>query len=359
MKICFYAFGSLPIHASSLEERPLGGTETALIRVAEVLAAKGHQIFVVTSHSNPQPYNSQGGAIYLPPQLLGQCGEFDAFVAVQFWKPLLDLIPAKRFYFWTGDGKEQYSNLGIGDPRVAKRVSKMFAVSAWHRHTLCQASRFPEEKCIVVSNGIHPPYFGDEVLSKTPRHPRRLIYTSAPYRGLELAAQYYVILKKQIPDLEFHIFSGLSIYDRGQSYSGPHAEAFEALKKRLQYLEGVKLYGNVRQQELAQEYCKSRVLLYPNIIDETCCITALEAQAGGCVVVASGNSALPESVGNGGVVIAGEPGSEPYSRSLLENLYRLMTDDLLWLDYSRKGRDRIFRNHTWQAVAERMEQEIK
>ena len=359
MKICFYAFGSLPIHASSLEERPLGGTETGLIRVAEVLAAKGHQVFVVTSHPNPQPYNLQGGPIYLPPQLLSQCGEFDAFIAVQFWKPILDLVPAKRFYFWTGDGKEQLSNLGIGDLRVIKKISKMFAVSTWHKQTLCQASRFPEEKCVVVSNGIFPPYFSEDVLSQTPRHPRRLIYTSAPYRGLELAAQYFSILKKQIPDLEFHIFAGLSIYDRDQSYQGAHVQAFEALKKRLQYLEGVKLYGNIRQRELSKEYCKSRVLLYPNIVDETCCITALEAQAGGCVVIASENSALPESVGNGGIVISGQPGSEPYSKVLLEKLYQLMTDDLLWLEYSKKGRERVFREHTWQVVAQRMEQELQ
>ena len=150
MKICFYAFGSLPIHASSLEERPLGGTETALIRVAEVLAGKGHQVIVVTSHQNPQPFNTQGGPIYIPPQLLSKCGEFDAFIAVQFWKPILDQIPAKRFYFWTGDGQEQYSNLGIGDPRVVQRLTKMFVVSSWHKATLCQASRFPEEKCVVV-----------------------------------------------------------------------------------------------------------------------------------------------------------------------------------------------------------------
>lgn len=358
MKICFYAYRSLPIHADSLKERPLGGTETGIIRVADVLAEMGHQVVIVTSHPNPQIHNRPGGPIYLPPQYLTQFVEFDAMIVVQFWQPLLDRLPCKNIYFWTGDGMEQYSNLGIGDPRIVSRVKRLFVASNWHRQTLCKASGFPEDKCIVVGNGVFSEYFTDEILSKTPRHPKRLIYTSAPYRGLELAVRYFTILRSQIPDLEFHIFSGFSIYERGEQYKGPYVDGFESLKNRIQHLEGIKLHGNIRQKELAVEYCKSRVLLYPNIIDETCCIIALEAQAAGCVVVASENSALPESVGDGGVVIPGEPGSEEYSKALLTNLYRLMTDDLYWLHYSRNGRRRILADHTWKVVAERIEREL-
>jgi glycosyltransferase involved in cell wall biosynthesis len=356
LKVCFYAYGSLPIHSQSLEERPLGGTETGLIRVADIFAAKGYQVLVVTSHPNPHIYNRPGGPIYLSPQMLSQAGEIDVLIAVQNWRPIFDLIPAKKFYFWTGDGEEQHSNLGIGDPRVVQKIEKLFTASNWHKQSLCQRSGFPQEKTTVVGNGIHPPYFSEDNLRQVVRHPRRIIYTSAPYRGLELAAKYFVTLKKELPDLEFHIFSGLSIYDRNQSYQGPHAANFEALKKRLEHTPGVSFHGNILQRELSREYAKSRVLLYPNIVNETCCITALESQAAGCPVIASANSALPESVGNGGFVIEGVPGSEEYSGALLEKLKLLMTNDLFWLEYSAKGRERMFRENTWEAVAHRLEQ---
>jgi len=358
MKICFYAFQSLPIHARSLEERPLGGTETGLIRVSQLLAQKGHQVVVVTSHTNPLPHNQAGGPIFIRPQMLGQVGAFDAFVAIQYWQPLLNPPPSRKLFFWTGDGPEQFSNLGIGDPRLAGRITKMFTVSTWHNESLTQKSGFPIAKTTVVGNGVHPPFFDESLKTRIRRNPKRLIYTSAPYRGLELAAKYFQALKKQIPDLEFHIFSGLSIYDREEAYQGAHQFNFEKLKTFLQQMPGVVLHGNVVQKQLAEEYAKSRVLLYPNTVNETCCITALEAQAAGCVVVASANSALPESVGNGGAVIQGEVGSESYSKSLLEIVYRFLTDDQFFETYSRNGRTRIMSEHTWQNVSDRIEREL-
>ena len=358
MKICFFALGSLPIHASSLEERPLGGTETGLIRVADILARKGHQVVVVTSHPDPLPFNLQGGPLYVPPQILGQFGGFDCFVAVQFWRSLLENIPARKRFFWTGDGKEQFSNLGIGDPRVFNRVSKVFCASNWHRETLCAASGIPLEKAVVVGNGIYLPYFSDEVASRIERESNRVVYTSAPYRGLELAAGYFKKLHEQIADLEFHVYAGLSIYDRDGAYQGPHAARYEELKSALQKMPGVIIHGNVKQRELAEEYFRARIFLYPNTVDETFCITALEAQAAGCPVIASAVSALPETVGEGGIVIPGIPGSPEYSRAILAASLRLLTDDELWSQYSEAGRRRALSSMTWAHVAQLLEQEL-
>lgn len=354
MKICFFAANSIPVHARSLEERPLGGTETGLIRVSESLAKRGHQVFVVTSHDNPLPYNSQGGSIFIPEGALRQVVPFDVLVAVQHWRSLFLGIPAKRHLFWTGDGYEQFSNYGIGDKRVVQKIEVLLAASQWHAASLSMRSLFPLEKIRVVGNGFHPPYF----VGEEPRARHRILYTSAPYRGLELAAKYFEIIKPQFPDAEFHVFSGLSIYDRNEPFSGPLVEEYKRLAAKLGRQPGVVLHGNVLQSELAREYLRSSVLLYPNLIEETFCITAIEAQAAGCPVIASAISALPEVVGDGGFVIKGEIGAEEYSKELLYALGTLLTDDEAWYKYATAAKTRAYSHFTWDHVASRIEEAI-
>jgi len=351
VKICFYAANSLPIHAKSLEERPLGGTETGVIRVAAELSKKGHQVFVVTSHSDPLPFNSEEGPYFIPENLLRQAAPFDVLVAVQHWRSLFLGIPARRKFFWTGDGYEQFSNWGIGDLRVSKAIDALIAVSSWQAETLAARGNFPLDKIRIVGNGIHPPYFEGE----EKRERMRILYTSAPYRGLELAAKYFELIRDNFPEAEFHVFAGLSIYDTNTPFRGPQVQQFKELSKSLSAMPGVTLHGNVLQSELAREYMKSSVLLYPNVIEETFCITALEAQAGGCPVIASDISALPETVGTGGFVIPGEIGGEEYSRNLILALGKLLTDDALWNEVSESGKQRALGEYSWLKVAERIE----
>ena len=130
MKIAFYAGSCIPIHARTLDERPLGGTETALIRLAEELDRRGHEVVVFTSMKNPPSskplYLPSNKVLSFPPTA------FELFVLVQDWTPAFLGAPGKRFFYWTGDGWEQYANYGIGDNRVPRRIERLLAVSDWH-----------------------------------------------------------------------------------------------------------------------------------------------------------------------------------------------------------------------------------
>lgn len=48
MKITFVADACVPFHGRTLEEQPLGGTETAVIRLAAALSERGHEVTVFT-----------------------------------------------------------------------------------------------------------------------------------------------------------------------------------------------------------------------------------------------------------------------------------------------------------------------
>ena len=46
MKFLFVPGSTLPFHGKTLDERPLGGTETGAIRLAECLDELGHEVHV-------------------------------------------------------------------------------------------------------------------------------------------------------------------------------------------------------------------------------------------------------------------------------------------------------------------------
>ena len=58
---------------------------------------------------------------------------------------------------------------------------------------------------------------------------------------------------------------------------------------------GVVFHGRAGQEEVARSYLQSQLWLYPTDFEETSCITAMEAQAAGCHIVATRCGALPET----------------------------------------------------------------
>lgn len=350
MKIGIYAGKCIPIHATTLEERPLGGTEAGIIRLADELHRRGHEVLVFTTFRNPPPSKPT----YFELDQVAKHGPFDLFITVKDWRPVFFGVSAKRFAYWTGDSPDQYVNFGIGDRRVCSRIDLFFAVSRWHAETFCAGTGFPLEKAHVIGNGVHLPHFeGEEV-----RIPTRILYASPPYRGLRHMPAILMEVRRRNPNLELHVFSGMNLYDTESPYQGPENEEMEKIFNVLRSIPGCVLHGNVKQSELAREFMKSSILLYPNTVFETCCMTALEAQAGGCAVVTSNLGALPETVGDAGFVIKGVPGSAEYQRDMIESVQAILNDHELFQCLSLNGKQRVAKHFTWERVAERVEQAV-
>lgn len=346
MKIGFFAESSIPIHAHTLDERPLGGTETGIIRLAEILQLRGHQVTVYTSHKNPPPSSPR----YLPARQILSGERYDLLVAVQDWRPVYHRLPAERVWFWTGDGPEQFSNFGLGDGRVAARIEKLLAVSSYHADALAQASGFPRAKAHVIGNGVHLPYFQGEEQRKR----RSLIYTAAPYRGLALVPGMLLKLQGAFPDLEFHGYTGMKLYDRDRPFQGPHVALYERIAALMLKIPGVTLHGNVLQSELARGYMRSSIFFYPATVPETCCITAMEAIAAGCVPLTSSIGALPETVADCGVTVPGDPASAEFAEAFAAAAADLLRNDDRWQQLHRRCLDRRTAL-SWEQVATRFE----
>lgn len=351
MKIVFYAGASIPIHAHSLEQRPLGGTETGLIRVAEILEQRGYEVTVFTAHKTPPASKPR----YLPSNSLNEGFSCDVYIAVQEWMAIFAPVRCRQIMYWTGDGSEQFLNFGLGDRRSREKIDLLLTASTWHREDLCRASGFPIKKTFVVGNGVHLPFYEKGFA----RNRKRLIYTSAPYRGLALVPQLYSELLSRIADLELTVISGFEIYDRDLPFQGAELQGTKEILSRLQMLSGCVVKRNMTQRQLAEEYLQAGLFFYPNTARETCCITALEAQAAGCPVVTSRLGALEETVGDGGIVISGEPGSSQYNHDFLEAAERLLSDQDYWQKFSNCAQKRIRENYSWERVADRFEEAFR
>lgn len=343
MKFAFFPSSCLPFHAHTLEERPLGGIETAVIRLAEALFHLGQEVTVFSDFVNP-PLSAP---LYVPLKSIGLHGPVDVLVAVREWKPILYPLKARLKLFWTGDSFDQIQNVGLGDRRVSSGIDVLCAVSEWHRKTLCKASGFPESKSWILRNGVKLDLFtGSET-----RRRKRLIYTSTPYRGLKYLPAIYLEIKKRHPDAELHVFSGYDVYSGPSGFDQRAVLEFQALKTQLETLPDCYVRGNLKQRELAREFMKASVLAYPNTFTETSCITAMEAQAGGCTIVTSNRGALPETVGDAGILIDGDPESSSYQRAFIDAIDGIFSDDSIFSRLSTQGIRRAV-NFDWKTSAE-------
>lgn len=353
MRITFVANQCVPFHAASLSERPLGGTETAVIRLSDELHARGHEVTVFTPHQAPLSVGPR--YIALTDANLERMPICDVLIAVREWKILMSPAHAELRLFWTGDAHDAPTTFGIGDPRVARRIDAMMLNSDWHARELCGRAGISTDKAWIIGCGVHMRDFA----GAEPRGRKRLIYSSTPVRGLVLLPRIYERVASRHPDAELHVFAGFGTYRQGPGGDRDEwNEEWRMLADTLSALPGCTVHGNVLQHELAREFMRSSILAYPNTFNETFCVTAAEAQAAGCAIVTSDRAALPETVGQAGILVAGLPGSRAYEDDFVAALERLLTDDAEFLRMTAHGRARAHSAFDWAVIAAGLERRM-
>ena len=94
MRIVFFPFDCCPFHGKTLEERPLGGTETAIIQLSEALADTGHEVFVVSS----MKHVPAGHPIYLTPSMAKHLEDIDILIVTRGLPGVLSNQMQKTFF---------------------------------------------------------------------------------------------------------------------------------------------------------------------------------------------------------------------------------------------------------------------
>lgn len=110
----------------------------------------------------------------------------------------------------------------------------------------------------------------------------------------------------------------------------------------------IRYLGEVGRDDLPRYYREADVLVQPSIIPEGFGLTLLEGMATGNPVVATDMGAMPEVVGDCGIVVPARD-----SQALARAIERLIRDPDLRKQLGVAGRERVERLFTWEAQAAR------
>lgn len=200
---------------------------------------------------------------------------------------------------------------------------KVIVLSEYHKSLVKEcAPHIPDSKILVSSNGINLKDFSDQNII---RNPKRLIYTSSYDRGLEHILRMWPDVLKEVPDAELHIFYGWNLYDKMVDV-GVRSEEFKKMMLQLMNQKGVFEHGRVGHKQLIKEFYKSGVYAYSSHFEEISCISAMKAQACGCVPVVTNYAALKETVKDG-IIIEGKSGIPDVDKRYSEALIGILKDE--------------------------------
>jgi glycosyltransferase involved in cell wall biosynthesis len=180
----------------------------------------------------------------------------------------------------------------FGDQPVIKENALYARLYADRVVTLshCQHDDFKRNLRIestIIGHGV----WLDEVHSPIEKDPYRLIYASAPFRGLDKIPALFREIKTREPRTAIAICSSHKMYGKPED-----DEKYQALFDELAGMEGVELLGSLNQTDLYREYARASIFFYPCTWKETECLSLTEAISHGCKPVVTPLGALVEKV---------------------------------------------------------------
>ena len=284
-------------------QRAIGGSEAGMAYLAVELTKLGHSVVHLANTSAPGRYLGVECLNHKTAATKDFLNGADAIVVANeaCGRELRDKGVAKPMVLWSGHADDQPPIEPLEYTRERKAWSGFAFVSQWQLEQFCHVFWLPREKARVMRNAIAP-----AMLAQTPaqqpwfKHgePPVLVYTSAPYRGLDVLLGAFPQIRAAVPGTTLRVFSGLS-----RTRGGPEDNQYANLRRLCLETDGVEYVGPVSQPELAQALTRAAALSYPSTYPETSCIAALEAMALGATVLTTRLGALPETLAGFGYMV--------------------------------------------------------
>lgn len=328
MKIGFVNFTPIIYNVETPYHEPLGGSESALCYLAEALSKRKHKVTLFGRLPNTFTLR---GVKHEPAKKLQNAKAFDLdFLIIQntpeFGIKLKALLDNKtKLIFWTEHATDQPAVLSLLNPSYWQVFDSLVFISNWQMENYIQTFKIHRNKCIILRNAISPafeklfPETRNILLKKS--NPPILVYTSTPFRGLELLIELFPKIRKEIPNTILKVFSSMKVY---QSTSEADEKTYGRLYSQCRQTEGVKYYGSISQTELAKELQSALVLAYPNTFPETSCISIMEAMSAGCQVITSNLGALPETAAGFAKLIPMNNNREKYCEMFVDETVAIL-----------------------------------
>ena len=360
MHIVIYASG-IPFNGETINERSLGGSESAAYYVAKEFAERGNRVCVFTE-------SEQGGVVdgvnylWVGPKdqqnPLGQNWHFyctntphDVNIIQRLPGGFCYAIQSKINLWWAHDIALKRSN----DFIMAQgwNTTRILPVSNWFKQQIADTWLVNPDIIDPIHNGVDYTLFDEfelkhNHLQAVADDGITLLYSSRPERGLENLVMPGGIMD-QLQDKAPHIklkVCGYKHPDADEKLGG----FYKMLHDQVDALPNCEHIGSLTKRELYKLMCEEAdVWCYPTEFEEVSCITAMECMAAGLSIVTTPTAALPETIGD------------------YENCVMFKNKDdgvdvdkfVKWLcKFNNKFRRKPRRPYTWQRTTDEIEQII-
>jgi glycosyltransferase involved in cell wall biosynthesis/tetratricopeptide (TPR) repeat protein len=197
----------------------------------------------------------------------------------------------------------------------------------------------PAERVTVLPNGVDLEVFTPRKTKATTA--RKLVFAGALVmdKGIDILIESYARLASEFPDLTLDVFGSASLWGR---------EEFFEQEEISRQLPGITFHGNVPSHRIAQAYQEATVCVIPSRWFDSFPLTALEAQASGCPVVAFPVGGIPEAVEDG---VTGILAPEISVEALTLTLEQILRDPSRVQMMSEACVSRTRAKYSWEKVA--------
>jgi glycosyltransferase involved in cell wall biosynthesis len=227
-----------------------------------------------------------------------------------------------------------YSFLGM-QANVVRQLHHVVTVSECSRRDIATEFGRPERRIHVIGNGVDTDLFRPR--ADIARVPYRIITTTSsdqPLKGFAVLLEALRLVRTEQPKAHLVVIGKLQPDGRN-----------ERLLRQLQLQHCVSFRNGIRDDELVDEYARASVAVCPSLY-EGFGLPAAEAMSCGVPLVCSAGGALPEVVGEAGILTP--PGD---AQALAEGIGRVLNNRVLAQALMQMGRQRIASEFCWDRVA--------
>lgn len=220
--------------------------------------------------------------------------------------------------------------------RVSRQLTPIITVSESSKNDLHKAFRIPESKFRVVPNGINTDYFYP--MPHTKRSENEILVTNSadtPLKGLKYLLHVIASIRKKRK-------INLVVIGTPKN-NGP----VDHLVRELGIHDCVDFTGKIRNEDFVHHYARATMAVIPSLY-EGFGMPAGEAMACGVPVISTAGGALPEVVGNAGILVP------PADVAALEKaIVSLLDHPEMRRELSQAGLERVKRLFTWHNAAQK------
>ena len=202
----------------------------------------------------------------------------------------IPLHPTKLNILWE---QNSYDQANLAPWFLDKENHKKYDWYVFNSHWCYEKYRMrfdiPTHKCCVIKNGV------DNIVPRNLDYkkgdPIKMIFTSTPWRGLNVILAAMQLVKNPLVHLD--VYSSTEVY--GEMFKKNNDSKFTDLYEQAKQLKNVTYIGYKPNEYIKENLKNYHMFPYPNIWEETFCIALLEAMAAGLYCITTDFGALFET----------------------------------------------------------------